>query len=192
MRLMIKAIIFDCFGVLTTDGWLPFKHHHFGYEGPAFDQATELAHRAETRILSYDMFIARVAHMAHISADQAYHEIQRNVANKALFEYIEQELRPKYKLGILSNVADNQLPVLFGKDQLALFDATALSYEIGAIKPEPKAYEVAATRLGMLPEECVFIDDQVAYCEGARAVGMEAVAYKSVPDLKGRLSKLLA
>jgi HAD superfamily hydrolase (TIGR01509 family) len=189
---MIRAIIFDCFGVLTSDGWLPFKHHYFGYEGAAFDKATELAHRAETQLLSYDALIAGVAKMARISAVQAHHEIQRNVANEPLFELIEHKLKPKYKLGILSNAANDQLAILFSKSQLALFDATVLSFEIGVIKPDPRAYEGIAGRLGVSPAECLFIDDQKGYCDGAVAVGMQAHQFTSVPELEAYLAKVLA
>ena len=38
----IKGIIFDCFGVLATDGWLPFKNKYFKEKPALFRKATEL------------------------------------------------------------------------------------------------------------------------------------------------------
>ena len=31
---MIKAIIFDCFGVLAGDSWLPYKYELFDEDSP--------------------------------------------------------------------------------------------------------------------------------------------------------------
>jgi hypothetical protein len=39
---MIRAIIFDCFGVLTTDAWLPFKNKYFAQNEVLMARASEL------------------------------------------------------------------------------------------------------------------------------------------------------
>ncbi|HSJ49732.1 MAG TPA: HAD family hydrolase [Actinomycetota bacterium] len=51
-------------------------------------------------------------------------------------------------------------------------DAVVLSYEIGSAKPDPAIYRAALERLGVEPEEAVFVDDQAAYCDGAARVGI--------------------
>jgi putative hydrolase of the HAD superfamily len=51
-------------------------------------------------------------------------------------------------------------------------DAVVLSFEVGVAKPEPGIYRAALEALGATPEETVFVDDQLAYCEGARSVGI--------------------
>lgn len=45
----------------------------------------------------------------------------------------------------------------------------------GVFKPDPRAYTLMAERMGVTPEECVFIDDQPGNIAGARAVGMRPV-----------------
>ena len=41
-------------------------------------------------------------------------------------------------------------------------------------KPQPEIYRLAAERLEVAPEECLFVDDLRENCEGAEAVGMTA------------------
>ena len=66
------------------------------------------------------------------------------------------------------------------------------SYEIGTTKPDPKAYEAIANKLGAKPSEAVFIDDQLAYCEGAEDFGMKAIVYSNFPQIKTELEQTLS
>jgi epoxide hydrolase-like predicted phosphatase len=58
-----------------------------------------------------------------------------------------------------------------------LFDAVVISGEVGLRKPEPEIYLLAAERLGLPPEECVFVDDLAPNVRGAADVGMVGVHY---------------
>ena len=84
-------------------------------------------------------------------------------------------------------------PPAFRRLQLGrMFDAVIRSDEVGLRKPEPEIYLLAAERLGLRPEECVFVDDMLANVEGARAVGMVGMLHKhpdiTIPKLEGLLS----
>ncbi len=185
---MIKAIIFDCFGVLVQDAWLPFLENHFASSPVKLDAAIASNKRVDSGLITYDDFIAEVAALAGISTPQAHQEIEDNPADQSLFEYIRTQLKPRYKLGILSNAGDNWLSELFTPEQLALFDAMALSCEIGAVKPDPLAYQTIARRLDVDIADCLFVDDQPRYCQGARDAGMPAIDYTSLDDLKTKLA----
>lgn len=128
---MIKAVIFDCFGVLTEAG--------------------------------------------------------NGKPNDGLFEYIRDTLKPRCKLGILSNATGNMLGELFAPWQTGLFDDAVLSYEVGIVKPAPEIYQLTAARLGVLPEECLFVDDVERYCTVAAEQGMAAILYQ---DTKGTIVKI--
>lgn len=188
---MVKAIIFDCFGVLTSDGWLPFKRKYFGHDKNLENQATDLNKQVDSGHADYNEFLEKVAELAHVPAKEARRAIEDNVADEELFAYIRKELKPRYKLGLLSNAGDNWLDELFSPEQVALFDAAALSYETGVVKPGKQAYAVIAERLGVQPEECVFIDDQERYCTAAREFGMQAVWYRGFEQMKQDLEPLL-
>lgn len=56
-----------------------------------------------------------------------------------------------------------------------LFDHVLESWRIGARKPDVRAYELAAERLGVAPEQCVFADDQEVNVAAARTLGMTGI-----------------
>jgi putative hydrolase of the HAD superfamily len=188
---MIKAVIFDCFGVLASDGWLPFKRKYFGHDKALFEQASDLNKRSDSGFIKYTEFIDEVAKMAGIDSKEALSQISRNPVDEELFGYIAHDLKPRYKIGMLSNASSNWLSELFTPEQNALFDATALSYDMGVVKPDPKAYQTIADRLGVEMEECVFADDQERYVTAAKDVGMHAVLYKDYSTFKVDLEKIL-
>lgn len=188
---MIKAIIYDCYGVLTTDGWIPFKERHFGEDRGRFDEATELNRQTNAALLSYDDFLRTIGEMTNLSPEAVEQEIERNVANEALFDLIAEQ-KQHYKIGMLSNVAGDWLAKLFSPEQIALFDSTALSYQTGLIKPQPEAYFKAADLLGVEPEECIFVDDQERYVTVARELGMQGIVYRDFQQFKIELDDRLA
>jgi putative hydrolase of the HAD superfamily len=188
---MIRAIIFDCFGVLTTDGWLPFKRKYFSHDPVVEAEATDLNKRVDAGLMSYEDFMVAIANLAQVPYEEARKAVEDNVGDDELFDYIAGELRPKYKLGLLSNAGANWLDKLFAKEQVALFDAVALSYETSFVKPDPRAYLTIAKRLGVEPQECIFIDDQERYCTAAREAGMQAIVYTSSKQLQTELAPLL-
>ena len=100
-------------------------------------------------------------------------------------------LKGKYRLGLLSNTNEwhflrhiRKVPVF------PLFDAVTLSFEVGALKPEPEIYLDALRKLSLPPEECVFIDDIGKYAEGAAALGIRGIRYVNHADLLRDLSGL--
>jgi putative hydrolase of the HAD superfamily len=72
-----------------------------------------------------------------------------------------------------------------------LFDAVVISAEVGLHKPQPEIYLLASKRLGVEPEQCVFIDDLRENCAGAEAVGMSAILHRDAAASVARLEKLL-
>lgn len=188
---MIKAVIFDCFGVLTTDGWIAFRETYFGNKPDILEQAVTINRQVDAGLMRYDDFVHEVAGLAGISDQQARAMIESNTANNKLFEYIRDQLSPSYRIGLISNAAENWLPKLFEPWQHQLIEEPVFSFELGVVKPDPVMYEMAATRLGMLPEECVFIDDQERNITGARETGMQGIHFKDTLQTIAELEELL-
>ncbi len=102
-------------------------------------------------------------------------------------------LRPPYRLAILSN-ADMTLEERL-RDGLGihhLFDVVICSAVVGLAKPDAQVYRLAAERLGLPVEECVFIDDFEGNVTAAREVGMAAVHFRvdRGHDLAAQLAEL--
>jgi len=94
------------------------------------------------------------------------------------------ELKGQYKLGMVTNAPSRySLDQRFDPGELdALFEMVIVSGEVGWDKPAPEIYTMAAERIGVLPEECLFIDDIPSFTEAAAAIGMQTYTYVNVPE----------
>lgn len=57
------------------------------------------------------------------------------------------------------------------------FDGTLISADVKYVKPEPEIYRLLYKKYGLIPEECVFIDDSAANIEGAERTGMPGIVF---------------
>lgn len=93
-----------------------------------------------------------------------------------------------YKVPLLSNVLRKMALYNRNKGRYSLFRPLFLSYKIRARKPFPKIFKHALKKLRVRPEECLFIDDQISYLEGAKPLGIKTILFKNhsqlVRDLK--------
>lgn len=71
-----------------------------------------------------------------------------------------------------------------------LFDTIVLSGEVGVAKPDRRIFELAAERLGLQPDECVFVDDLAVYVHAAARTGMVGVHHRDVTATLDELSVL--
>lgn len=72
-----------------------------------------------------------------------------------------------------------------------LFDVTVISGEIGMRKPDPEIYALAADRLGVPPQEIVFVDDIPHNLAPAAEIGMATVHHVEPEKTVGELEELL-
>jgi len=188
---MIKAIIFDCFGVLVTDSWNVFLDKYFKNNIQSRIEASKLMDLANEGSISNRSFIKGVGTLAGLDEQTTEEELSGNRPNLGLFEFID-DLKPKFKIGMLSNVSADLLDRLFSPEQLDKLDASVLSYEVKANKPEPITYETIAKKLGVMPKECIFVDDVQAYVEGASRIGMHAIQYKELDQVLSDVNGLIS
>ena len=188
---MIKAIVFDCFGVLTTEGWQEFKQTHFAEDAEKLEEANKLNSLADSGKMKHEQLLPMIAQLAGIPTSQAIAEIDDYQTNKKLFHYISEHLKPKYKIGMLSNVSDDWLNRMFSNEQRNIFDAFALSFQMGFTKPDKRAYEYIAEKLGVSLEECVFIDDREHYVIASEKYGMKGILYNDFSQFKQDIENIL-
>ncbi|HZP55439.1 MAG TPA: HAD-IA family hydrolase [Candidatus Saccharimonadales bacterium] len=187
----LKAVIFDLFGVLTTEGFRVFCDKYFDSKPEDRLKAQQLMDKSNMGHMSYKEFENGLAELSGVDKEVVHGYLSNNQANEPLFDYIRKKLKPRYKIGLLSNSSANWLPELFLAKDLQLLDEITLSFMVGITKPNPEIYKLAAKKLGVKPSECVFIDDVDRYCEGARNAGMQAIHYKDFEHMKTELVKLL-
>lgn len=188
---MIKAIIFDCFGVLASDSWAEFGRKYLAGRPVAGRRAEELNRRSDLGLLSHDEWVSGMAVIAGVSEDQVRLERQQNTDNEILLAYIATNLRTQYRMGIVSNVGRGFRSDLFQSLQGKLFDEIILSYKVGVMKPDKDIYVLAAERLGVAVSECLFIDDRQANVDGALEAGMQSFVYKDFESFTQQLEEVL-
>ncbi len=106
--------------------------------------------------------------------------------NLSLLPVVSQLDAAGHRLGILSNTCPAHWAYCtagrFGI-LTAAFDVVALSYQIGACKPQAKIFEAAARMAGVAPREIFYVDDIAGHVAGARQAGFDAVQYTTTPAL---------
>lgn len=173
---MIKAVIFDCYGVLTQDGWTPFREKYITGNDEVQMQIRLLGRDVDTGVRSERDMIEETARLTGASIYEVQCALSVQVVNDELLEFIENTLKPQIKIGLLSNASHDVLEDLFASKK-HLFNASTISYQVGVAKPDPQIYELAARQLDAKPEECIFVDDRERFCVVAKDVGMEAVVF---------------
>lgn len=190
---MIKAIIFDCFGVLITDALKVIRDELNKKDPNGAFEIDQLVRAANLGVIEPSESNQRIAEILGTTAE-AYREQIRDgeVRDERLFAYIL-DLKRTYKTAMLSNISVPSLQKRFTSDELnTYFDTVVASGEVGFAKPGPEIYEITADRLEVRYDECVFIDDREHFCEAARACGMKAIEYKNFDGFKADLTTLLA
>lgn len=71
-----------------------------------------------------------------------------------------------------------------------LFDQVVISGDVGMRKPDPDIFRLAADRLGLPPEACVFVDDFFVNVEQAEKVGMRGVLHEDAERTVAKLEAL--
>jgi putative hydrolase of the HAD superfamily len=100
-------------------------------------------------------------------------------------------LHGTYKLAVLSNSPPGLVKWLADWKILQLFDVVFCSGDEGVVKPDPVAFKVTLDRLGVEPEEAVFIDDTMGHVKAAQALGLHGIRFATADALSDKLNALL-
>ncbi len=185
---MIRALIFDCFGVLYRDNIdmlydiiPPDKHIAF----------RDLIHASDYGYMSRHDYQVGTAELAGKTVEEIQAiEAMQFVLNQPLLDKAR-ELKSRYKIALLSNIGDQTMDRLFPEPARSeLFEVFVLSSNVGMIKPSENLFEYAAAECGVLPEECLMIDDLMTNVDGARMAGMQAVLFTTNRQFEEDLAAL--
>lgn len=193
----IKVLIFDMEGVVTTS-WhnffrlipdmrsLPEDRLELIWEGKV----------AEFNLgkISEEEFIKHIIEVSKTSASpkEIKNAISATVAEMAGMRYVISELRAKYKVALLTNYSKpwfEEVNTRFGFRKL--FDQVFVSGYTGIRKPDAEAYTQVSESFGVMPNECLFIDDREKIVAGAKSAGMNAIKFENVVQLSEYLKKTL-
>ena len=201
-----RAVIFDLYGTLVDDLRHPLRQE-VRYQRWKSEVAATLGVSTEdfTRGWSETVPLQSIGAVKEtlepyklisdtLGADVSDNQLKR--ASSIGLDYVRRALRPRegslealarlhdmgIRTGLISNCLGDTSHLWPSTPFASLFDASILSFEVGMVKPEPGIYRLACERLGVEPNECLFIGDGGSgELKGATDVGMDAVLIR-VPD----------
>lgn len=170
---------------------MPFKRKYIGDNQELANTVYDLGKQNDYGMIGVNDYFKQASELIGVSEQALRDAVGRQVPNVELLDFIKSNLSPKYKIGLLSNANYDVVSQLFTKEQASLFDASALSYETRLIKPDPRIFELIASRLDASLEECLLVDDVERYCAEASSLGMRAIVYKDLDSFKIELNNML-
>lgn len=199
---MIQGIIFDYGNVLSaTRDTRPRAvwEHKLGLREGALGHLVHNNHswvKAQCGRLSVESYWQGIGDALHLSSadiEQLGADFYRgDMRNDALVVRINAMRQAGRRLGILSNFSRELWALLEHQDLRHLFDAIAVSADIGVMKPAPDAYHAILDMLGLPPEACLFIDDLPDNIAAARSLGMHGIVFQDHPSCLAEIDRLLA
>lgn len=208
----VEAIVSDFGGVLTTplvEAFVGLQSSHgipmeaFGAalaRGAAANGGANPLFELETGRLTEVQFLDQLGAALR---EELGREVDLERFGHAFFEHLEpneelfafmRELHGRgYRMAILTNNVREWEPLwrsMLPIDEL--FETVVDSGFVGVRKPDPAIYELTLERLGVDASATLFVDDMEINCDAARALGMQAVWFRSNAQAIPEIERVLA
>jgi epoxide hydrolase-like predicted phosphatase len=197
----IKAVIWDMGGVLLRTDDKQSRAQIGRKYGMSADEVADLVFNQEASFK---------ASLGLASEDEIWEHValKLNLDEKELPEFKEafwagdqfdtdlinfiRSLRPTYKTALLSNAWAGAWRALTEKyNCIDVFDVAVISAEVGMMKPDPGIYGLVLAKLGVLPNQAIFIDDMQANVDAANQVGIHGIRFVSTSQVLTDIKSLL-
>jgi len=200
--LAIRAIVFDIGGVLEITprtGWEKRWEADLGLEpGGLTERLKDVWRAGDVGHISIKEVERRTAEILRLTPEQLddfmrdLWEEYLGTLNSELAAYFA-TLRPRYKTAIISNSfvgAREKEQERYGFSDMC--DLIVYSHEVGVKKPDWRIYEIACERLGLQPEEILFVDDVEEAIIAARECGMKGIHFRENSQVIAEIDVYLA
>ena len=97
------------------------------------------------------------------------------------------KIKAKYKIYALSNLTEATYNYLKDLNVLDVFDDGVYSFECGFLKPQKEIYELLIDKYNLKKEECIFFDDSSRNVLAANELGIKAIKYNDINDIKNNV-----
>ncbi len=193
----IEAIVSDFGGVLTTpllQSFMAFQDRT-GITTEVLGQGMQAATAANGENPLFQMERGEITEVAFLQTLTDHlepllgHRPEMHRFKEIYFEALEpnpqmielmRELKAEgYRMAMLTNNVREWEPLwrpMLPVDEI--FEDVVDSGFVGCRKPESKIYELTLERIGLPAESCLFVDDVLVNCEGARKAGLSAVHFQ--------------
>jgi epoxide hydrolase-like predicted phosphatase len=196
-----RGLLVDFGGVLTTDVFAAFQAfcESEGLEPDAIrdafmrdDTARSLLFELELGTLPEAEFEPRFAAAIGVADHELL--IERLFAGMRPEEAMVEAVAAARRAGVRTGLVSNSWGAGTKYDRSRfeeLFDGVVISSDEGLRKPDPAIYALGASRIGLPPEACVFVDDLPGNLKPARAMGMATVRHVDAQQTIAELQELL-
>lgn len=195
---MIRTCLFDMGNVLL----------HFSHDRMCQQMGTLCGKTGDDlRRLLLDSGVQWEFERGMMSAEEFHRRFQEMVGTMVDFDKLIIAASDIFELnrpmtGILQSLKDQSLRlVLFSNTSvwhyefikkrfeiLDYFDEHVVSFEVGAIKPEPEMYQAGLRAIRCTPQECFYTDDIPRYIEASRKHGFDAEVFTDPDRLRRQLA----
>lgn len=185
---MIQGIIFDLDGVIVFTDHLHYKAWKAmaDHEGIYFDEVINDRLRGVSRMESLEIILERAHRVYSIQEKLALAEYKNALYRSYLNDMKPSDVDPKVRdtlaklvsMGIKLAIGSSSKNTPFIVDNVnirSFFTAIADGNDISHSKPHPEVFLLAASRLGLKPEECLVVEDAESGIDAAVAGGFHSV-----------------
>jgi putative hydrolase of the HAD superfamily len=207
----IKAVISDFGGVLTTpliQSFMAFQDET-GISAETLGKGMQAATEANGENPLFEMERGEITEVAfletltdalepllgHRPEMHRFKEIYFDALepNLAMIELMRELKAEGYQMAMLTNNVREWEPLwrpMLPVDEI--FETVVDSGFVGCRKPESKIYQLTLERIEQPAEACLFVDDVLVNCEGARKAGLRAVHFQdnaqAIPEIRAALA----
>lgn len=194
----MRGLLVDYGGVLTTPLLGTFKAfcESEGLDPQALRQAFIQDEEAVRALVRFEKGQAEEAEFEVVLAERL------GVPAEGLIDRLFSQLRPEplvidavaaaRRRGIRCGLLSNSWGHRYDRSRWEeMFDVTVISGELGLRKPDPEIYELAAERLGLPPQDIVFVDDIEHNLPPAAALGMATIHHTDPDTTVAELDRVL-
>ena len=185
----MKVVLFDFFGVISSPVYKIVIEKYISPEQQ--DVWMKKLDELDTGEITEIQFAMMIANEATVPLESVQETVKSApIVNNELLRYIDESLRPRIRVGLLTNIPRSLLSSIMG-ERLHQFEPVLVSSDLKLVKPDPAIFEIAIQRSGCSPEDIIFIDDSQKNIEVAASLGITAILYKGIDDLKNKIEPLL-
>src|SRR5437868_3954920 len=197
---MIAAVIFDFGGVFTSSPFEAFNRYERDRGFPEnlirrinstnhLENAWARFERAEVDLDGFDTAFA--AEAKAFGYDLPGRDVIPLLSGDVRPEMVEalRRIKTMFRTGCITNNVPSMQAVgadrpdgLYRREIVEMFDELIESSKLGIRKPDPRIYALMCEKLGVAPEECVYLDDLGGNLKPARAMGMITIKVESGPQ----------
>ena len=197
---MIKTVIFDIGNVLMEFSWWPYVRSLFDEDTArvitdAFWK-TGYWEEFDRGVLSYEEIVKLMEEAAPEYVKEIHLTLERVGECMRKHDYaipwIKQLKEMGYQVVFLSNYSEFLMklkPEVL--DFLPYMDGGVFSCHVKLIKPDPAIYQVLCDKCNLIPEESLFVDDNAANIESAKAFGLHAIRFEGYEKSYGEVMEYL-